>query len=52
LQAVVRLDITGADLRSNIGRIMDEISNLISFGVGRKNAERVDSSALEKTQDA
>jgi hypothetical protein len=42
---------TGADLRLNIGRIMDEVSNVISFGVGRKNAERVDSTVLDKAQD-
>jgi len=41
---------TGADLRLNIGRIMDEISDTISFGVGRRNAERVDSAVLDKAQ--
>ena len=40
---VVRLDMTGVDLRLNIGRIMDEISNVISFWVGRRNPLRMDS---------
>jgi hypothetical protein len=38
---------TGADLRQNIGRIMDEVADTISFGIGRKNAERVDSAVLD-----
>ena len=47
----VRLDMTGADLRPNIGRIMDEVFNTISFGIGRKNNERVDSEVLDKALD-
>ena len=47
----VRLDMAGADLRQNIGRIMDEVADTISFGVGRKNAERVDSAVLDRAQD-
>ena len=43
----IRLDMTGADLRQNIGRIMDEVADTISFGIGRKNAERVDSAVLD-----
>jgi tRNA-splicing ligase RtcB len=46
-----RLDMTGADLPPNIGRIMDEVADTISFGIGRKNAERVDSAVLDKAQD-
>jgi tRNA-splicing ligase RtcB len=38
----VRLDMTGDELRPNISRIMDEVFKTISFGVGRKNGERVD----------
>src|SRR5579875_3418435 len=35
----VRLDMHGAELRANIHRIMDDIWNTLSFGVGRKNRE-------------
>jgi len=38
----VRLDMPGQELRANIERIMDDLWTTISFGVGRKNAERVD----------
>ena len=38
---VDQLDMTDADLRLNIGRIMDEISDAISFGVGRRNPVRM-----------
>jgi len=38
----VRLDMPGQELRANIARIMDDLWTTISFGVGRKNAERVD----------
>ncbi len=47
----VRLAMTGAELRPNIGRIMDEVAKTISFGIGRKNNERVDSAVLDKAQD-
>jgi tRNA-splicing ligase RtcB (3'-phosphate/5'-hydroxy nucleic acid ligase) len=40
----VRLDIPGSEVRANIGRIMDDIWNTLSFGVGRKNPERNDDS--------
>jgi len=40
----VRLDIPGSEVRSNIHRIMDDVWNMLSFGVGRKNAERNDDS--------
>ncbi|SDF58878.1 RtcB family protein [Terriglobus roseus] len=35
----VRLDMPGGELRANIHRIMDDIWNTLSFGVGRKNNE-------------
>jgi len=47
----VRLDMSGNELRANIGRIMDDVWKTISFGVGRKNNERVDSAVLDKSQD-
>ena len=36
----VRLNMPGEELRANIHRIMDDIWNTLSFGVGRKNNER------------
>jgi tRNA-splicing ligase RtcB (3'-phosphate/5'-hydroxy nucleic acid ligase) len=38
----VRLDMSGADLRAQIGKIMDDIWRIISFGIGRCNNEQVD----------
>jgi len=38
----VLTDMSGADARADINRIMDDIVATISFGVGRKNPERVD----------
>ena len=38
----VRLDIPADEVKRNIGRIMDDIFQTLSFGVGRKNNERVD----------
>lgn len=43
----VLTDMSGRDLRSGIKSIMDDIWNVISFGVGRKNDERVDSDIFE-----
>jgi tRNA-splicing ligase RtcB len=40
----VRLDIPGSEVRANINRIMDDVWNTLSFGVGRKNPERNDDS--------
>jgi tRNA-splicing ligase RtcB (3'-phosphate/5'-hydroxy nucleic acid ligase) len=40
----VRLDIPATEVRANITRIMDDIWNTLSFGVGRKNPERNDDS--------
>ena len=44
----VRLDMPGAELRARIGTIMDEVWETISFGVGRKNTERVEHPMLER----
>lgn len=38
----------GDELRANIVRIMDDLWSTISFGVGRKNAERVDHSLFDE----
>jgi len=38
----VLTDMPASVLRSDISRIMDEVFSVISFGVGRKNEERVD----------
>ena len=38
----VRTDADAADVRANIGRIMDDIWSTISFGLARKNKEQVD----------
>ena len=40
----VRLDIPGNEVRANIARIMDDVWNTLSFGVGRKNHEPNDDS--------
>lgn len=45
----VRLDIPATTVRNNISRIMDEVWKTISFGVGRKNNERVDHPVLRKS---
>src|SRR5579875_3857887 len=38
----VRLDMPGSELRANIHRVMDDIWRTLSFGIGRKNKERID----------
>ena len=38
----VRVDMHGSELRSRIAKIMDDIWSTISFGVGRRNYEKVD----------
>ena len=43
----VLTDMRGNDLRMSIKPIMDDIWNTISFGIGRKNAERVDHPLFE-----
>ncbi len=44
----VRLDMPGSELRASIHRRMDEIWTTLSFGVGRKNAERVEHPLFER----
>ena len=43
----VLTDMTGEELRTCIKPIMDDIWNTISFGIGRKNNERVDHALFE-----
>jgi len=43
----VLLDMPGTSLRADIMKIIDEVWNTISFGVGRRNAERVDHSLFD-----
>ena len=38
----VRLDAEASEIKANIAKIMDDIWRSLSFGVGRKNNERVD----------
>jgi tRNA-splicing ligase RtcB len=38
----VLTDMSGADARAGITKIVDDIASTISFGMGRKNVERVD----------
>lgn len=38
----VRLDVKAADIAANVGAILADIAAVVSFGVGRKNEERVD----------
>ncbi len=52
----VLVNMPGEELRANIGKIMDDIWNTVSFGVGRRNNERVEHELFEsdrwKTQPA
>jgi len=43
----VRVDMPAAEPRANIQRIMDDVWTIISFGVGRKNNERVEHALFE-----
>lgn len=43
----VRTNIQATDSRADLSRLMDEIWRVISFGVGRKNDERVDHPVIE-----
>lgn len=43
----VLTDMPGSELRANIKQIMDDVWNTISFGIGRKNNERVDHPLFE-----
>ena len=38
----VLTDMSGADARAGVSKIIDDIASTISFGIGRKNVERVD----------
>jgi tRNA-splicing ligase RtcB (3'-phosphate/5'-hydroxy nucleic acid ligase) len=38
----VRVDMPGSELRNRIAKIMDDVWSTISFGIGRKNSEKVD----------
>jgi tRNA-splicing ligase RtcB len=44
----VRLDMPGDELRAKIDLVMDEIWATLSFGVGRKNAEKVEHAIFER----
>ena len=43
----VLLDMPGSQLRANIAKVMDEVWRVISFGIGRRNAESVDNALFE-----
>jgi len=43
----VLLDMPGSALRADIGNIMDDVWQTISFGIGRRNAEQVDHPLFE-----
>jgi len=47
----VRLDMPGEELRARIDLIMDEVWATLSFGVGRRNAEKVEHAILERDHD-
>lgn len=44
----VRLDMPGEELRAKIARIMDDVWTTLSFGVGRRNTERVEHPILDR----
>jgi tRNA-splicing ligase RtcB len=44
----VRLNMPGEELRAKIGTIMDEVWATLSFGVGRKNSERVEHDIFDR----
>lgn len=44
----VRLDMPGAELRANAHRVMEDVWRTLSFGVGRKNNERVEHPLFER----
>jgi len=43
----VLVNLPGKELRANIQRIMDDVWNTVSFGVGRRNNERVEHALFE-----
>ena len=47
----VRTDADAADVCANIARIMDDVSNTISFGLARKNKELVDHELCDNNND-
>lgn len=48
----VRTDLMTGDVQGDVPRLMDEIYERISFGVGRKNNEPVDHPVLDQIRDA
>jgi len=52
----VLVNMPGRELRANISRVMDDVWSTVSFGVGRRNNERVDHELFDdhawKTQPA
>jgi tRNA-splicing ligase RtcB (3'-phosphate/5'-hydroxy nucleic acid ligase) len=48
----VRVAMHGAELRSGIKTIMDDVFKTISFGVGRKNNERIDHPLFTSYEDS
>lgn len=47
----VLTDADAADVRANIARIMDDVWSTISFGLARKNKERVDHELFDDNKD-
>jgi tRNA-splicing ligase RtcB (3'-phosphate/5'-hydroxy nucleic acid ligase) len=47
----VLTDADAADVRANIARIMDDVWSIISFGLARKNKERVDHELFDDNND-
>jgi tRNA-splicing ligase RtcB (3'-phosphate/5'-hydroxy nucleic acid ligase) len=43
----VLLDMRGSQLRASIAKVMDDVWQVISFGIGRRNAEPVDHALFE-----
>lgn len=48
----VRTDVLAGDLRADLPRVMDDVFQRISFGVGRSNAEPVDHPVLDAIAEA
>ena len=46
----VLTDMPGAEARARIGALMDAIAGRLSFGMGQKNKERVDSDVFERDE--
>lgn len=47
----VRVDMTGEELRAKIDIIMDDVWSTLSFGVGRRNTERVEHSIFDRDHE-